>query len=122
MGNKETTLREIFEDIDTSEDKRVTVEELKNYLNDSDPKVGQVFSNLTEGEFFKFIKALEYMEKGDNDLNKDGKYSFDEFKTAVESNLDLEEILLKIADAKDDSNVKAKLGMDFLMYGWNCYI
>ena len=42
MGNKETTLgtlREIFEDIDTSEDKRVTVEELKNYLNDSDPKV-----------------------------------------------------------------------------------
>ena len=29
MGNKETTLREIFEDIDTSEDKRVTVEELR---------------------------------------------------------------------------------------------
>ena len=42
MGNKETTLREIFEDIDISEDKRVTVEELKNYLNYRDPKVEQV--------------------------------------------------------------------------------
>ena len=42
MGNKETTLREIFEEIDTSEDKRVTVEELKNYLNDRDPKVIKV--------------------------------------------------------------------------------
>ena len=107
MGNKETTLKEIFEDIDSSEDKRVTVEELKNYLNDSDPKVEQVFYNLTgEGEFFKFIKAIEFMEKGNNDLNKDGKYSFDEFKTAMESNQDMNEILLKIVDTKDDSNVQ----------------
>ena len=104
MGNKETTLKEIFEDIHTSEDKRVTLEELKNYLNDSDPKVEQVFHNLTEeGEFFKFIKAIEFMEKGDNDLNKDEKYNFDEFKTAIESNKDMNEILMKIADAKEDS-------------------
>ena len=103
MGNKETTLREIFEDIDTSEDKRVTVEELKNYLNGSDPKVEQVFYNLTEGEVLKFIAAIEFMEKGDNDLNKDEKYNFDEFKTAIESNKDMNEILMKIADAKEDS-------------------
>ena len=103
MGNKETTLREIFEDIDTSEDKRVTVEELKNYLNDSDPKVEQVFYNLTEEEVLKFIAAIEFMEKGDKDLNKDEKYNFDEFKTAIESNKDMNEILMKIADAKEDS-------------------
>ena len=46
------------------------------------------------------------MEKGNNDLNKDGKYSFDEFKTAMESNQDMNEILLKIVDTKDDSNVQ----------------
>ena len=92
MGNKETTLREIFEDIDTSEDKKVTVEELKNYLNDSDPKVEQVFSNWTEEELFKFIKAIEYIEKEDNDLDKDEKYSFDEFKTAIESNEDMNNV------------------------------
>ena len=30
------------------------------------------------------------MEKGNNDLNKDGKYCFDEFKTAMESNQDMD--------------------------------
>ena len=111
MGNKETTLREIFEDIDISEDKRVTVEELKYYLNDRDPKVEQVLLDFLteEGEYFKFIKAIEFMEKGDNDLNKDEKYSFDEFKTAIESNQDMKEILLKIADAKEDSKSQQTL-------------
>ena len=54
MGNKETKLREIFEGIETSEhsaseDNLLTVEELKNYLNDNDPKVEEVFNNVTVG-------------------------------------------------------------------------
>ena len=49
MGNKETKLREIFEDINTSEDNLLTVEELKNCLNDNDPKVEEVFNNVTVG-------------------------------------------------------------------------
>jgi len=102
MGNKETTLREIFEDIDTSEDNRVTAEELKNYLNDNDPKVVEVFNNVTAREFARFKAGIGFMEQGGDDHDGDGKYSFDEFKAVVESNQDLNEILLKIADAKDD--------------------
>ena len=49
------------------------------------------------------------MEKGNNDLDKDEKYSFDEFKTAVEWNQDMKEILLKIADAKEDSKSQQAL-------------
>merc|ERR1711971_363931 len=104
MGNKETTLKEIFEDIDTSKDNRVTVEELRNYLNDNDPKVVEAFNNVTLGEFAKFKAGLGFMEHGGDDHNRDGKYSFDEFKSVVESNQDMNEILLKIADAKDDSD------------------
>ena len=62
-----------------------------------------------EGEYFKFIAAIEFMEKGNNDLDKDEKYSFDEFKTAVEWNQDMKEILLKIADAKEDSKSQQAL-------------
>jgi len=35
---------------------------------------------------------------GDNQ-DKDGKYSFDEFKTVLESHQEMKDILLKIADA-----------------------
>ena len=33
----------------------------------------------------KFKATIGYMEMGGDDHNKDGKYSFDEFKTVVES-------------------------------------
>merc|ERR1712051_939205 len=104
MGNKETTLKEIFEDIDTSEDNRVTVEELKNYLNDKDPKVVKVFNNLTLDEYAKFKKGIGFMEQGGDDHNRDGKYSFEEFKSVMESNQEMSGVLSKIADAKDDSS------------------
>ena len=39
---------------------------------------------------------------GGDDQDKDGKYSFDEFKTMLESHQEMNDILLKIADAKDD--------------------
>ena len=41
---------------------------------------------------------------GGDDQDKDGKYSFDEFKTMLESHQEMNDILLKIADAKDDSD------------------
>ena len=41
------------------------------------------FLNL--GEFAKFKATIGYMEMGGDDHDKDGKYSFDEFKTVVES-------------------------------------
>ena len=39
------------------------------------------------GEFAKFKATIGYMEMGGDDHDKDGKHSFDEFKTVVESNL-----------------------------------
>ena len=39
---------------------------------------------------------------GGDDQDKDGKYSFDEFKTMLESHQEMYDIFLKIADAKDD--------------------
>ena len=40
---------------------------------------------LISGEFAKFKATIGYMEMGGDDHDKDGKYSFDEFKTVVES-------------------------------------
>ena len=44
------------------------------------------------------------MEMGGDGQDKEGKYSFDEFKTMLESHQEMNDILLKIADAKDDSD------------------
>ena len=40
---------------------------------------------LISGEFAKFKATIGYMEMGGDDHDKDGKYSFDEFKTVVKS-------------------------------------
>ena len=53
-------------------------------------------------EFAKFKATIGYMEMGGDDQDKDGKYSFDEFKTMLESHQEMNDILMKIADAKDD--------------------
>ena len=37
-------------DIETCQKLRVTVEELKNHLNDNNPKVEEVFNNVTVGK------------------------------------------------------------------------
>jgi hypothetical protein len=50
-------------------------------------------------EFAKFKATIGYMEMGGDDQDKDGKYSFDEFKTVLESHQEMKDILLKIADA-----------------------
>ena len=50
-------------------------------------------------EFAKFKATIGYMEMGGGDQDKDGKYSFDEFKTVLESHQEMKDILLKIADA-----------------------
>ena len=79
------------------------MEEFKDYLKLNvvrDQRVMKVFYNVTIGEFVKFIAAIEIMEQGGNDDNGDGKNNFDEFITAVESNPEMKEILLKIADTK----------------------
>ena len=67
MGNKETKLREIFQDIDTSEhsaseDNLLTVEVLKNYLNGNDPKVEEVFNNVTIGKHHFLICFIVFKE------------------------------------------------------------
>ena len=50
-------------------------------------------------EFAKFKATNGYMDMGGDDQDKDGKYSFDEFKTVLESHQEMKDILLKIADA-----------------------
>ena len=44
-----------------------------------------VVTNLISEEFAKFKATIGYMEMGGDDHDKDGKYSFDEFKLVVES-------------------------------------
>ena len=41
--------------------------------------------SFISGQFAKFKATIGYMEMGGDDHDKDGKYSFDEFKLVVES-------------------------------------
>ena len=41
---------------------------------------------LALDEYAKFKKGIGFMEMGGDDHNRDGKYSFEEFKSVMESN------------------------------------
>ena len=78
MGNKEAKFKAIFEAIDTSGNKKVDEFELLNFLNPhQNPKVKEVFTELSNVEIEEFWKVAKQMEK--NDLDGDRNYTFEEF-------------------------------------------
>ena len=101
MGNKEAKFKAIFEAIDTSGNKKVDEFELLNFLNPhQNPKVKEVFTELSNVEIEEFWKVAKQMEK--HDLDGDRNYTFEEFYQAMEENQDVNKLILKIAEIKED--------------------
>ena len=71
MGSKESKLKEAFEEIDTSGDKKVSVQELMDFIKRNDEKAIEIFKDFSKKEQDEFIKELESL--GLNDKNLDGK-------------------------------------------------
>ena len=94
MGSKESKLKEAFEEIDTSGDKKVSVQELMDFIKRNDEKAIEIFKDFSKKEQDEFIKELESL--GLNDKNLDGKLSFEEFKEAIKNNDKFEVFILKI--------------------------
>ena len=101
MGNKEAKYKAIFEGIDTSGNKKVDEFELLNFLNPhQNPKVKEVFTELSNVEIEEFWKVAKQMEK--HDLDGDRNYTFEEFYQAMEENEDVNKLILKIAEIKEE--------------------
>ena len=99
MGSKESKLKKAFEEIDTSGDKKVSVQELADYIDPNEnEKVGEVlFKEFSREERKEFKREL--MTLGINDKNSDGKLSFEEFKEAIKDNETMKKFILKMAKA-----------------------
>ena len=96
MGSKESKLKEAFEEIDTSGDKKVSVQELMDFIKRNDEKAIEIFKDFSKKEQDEFIQELQSI--GLNDKNLDGKLSFEEFKEAIKNNDKFEVFILKIMD------------------------
>ena len=94
MGSKESKLKEAFEEIDTSGDKKVSVQELMDFIKRNDEKAIEIFKDFSKKEQDEFIKELESL--GLSDKNLDGKLSFEEFKEAIKNSDKFEVFILKI--------------------------
>ena len=96
MGSKESKLKKAFEEIDTSGDKKVSVQELADFIDtNKNEKAGEIlFKDFSKKEREEFKREL--MSLGLNDKNNDGKLSFEEFKEAIKDNDKFEEFVLKI--------------------------
>merc|ERR1712179_527457 len=84
MGNKEGKFKKAFEEIDTSGDKKVSIQELVNYFDPNKSNIKELFEESTEEELAQFSQEL--MKIGGNDVNNDGKLSFEEFMEALKEN------------------------------------
>ena len=103
MGSKESKLKKAFEEIDTSGDKKVSVQELADFIDtNKNEKAGEIlFKDFSKKEREEFKREL--MSLGLNDKNNDGKLSFEEFKEAIKDNDKFKEFVLKMS--KDQKNV-----------------
>ena len=95
MGSKESKLKEAFEEIDTSGDKKVSVQELMDFIKRNDEKAIEIFKDFSKKEQDEFIQELKSL--GLNDKNMDGKLSFEEFKEAIKDNDKFKEFVLKMS-------------------------
>ena len=96
LGNKAGKLKTIFEEIDTSGDNNVSMQELADFVEpNTNDKAGEIlFREFSYEERQEFKKEL--MTIGNNDKNQDGKFSFKEFKEVVKDNEIIEKFILKI--------------------------
>ena len=62
MGHKESKFKKVFEDIDTSGDKKVSLQELVNYFDPNRNEIKGLFEGSTVEELAEFSQEL--MKKG----------------------------------------------------------
>ena len=96
MGHKESKFKKVFEDIDTSGDKKVSLQELVNYFDPNRNEIKGLFEGSTVEELAEFSQEL--MKISENDKNKDGKLSFKEFMEAMKNNEIMGKFILKITE------------------------
>ena len=97
MGNKEGKFKKTFEEIDTSGDKKVTIQELVNYYNPSKDNIKALFEGSTTEELSEFSQEL--MKIGNCDKNDDGKLSYKEFMEAIKENETMRKFIEKISES-----------------------
>ena len=97
MGNTDAKLRKIFEEIDTSGDKKLSASELAIFF--SKPEVTETFVNLSPIEVKQLLSQIENLSSGDKD--NDDKLSFDELMEALKSNPEVKNFIMKIGKEKN---------------------
>ena len=97
MGSTESKLKKVFEDIDKSGDKKVSTQELSDFLN-SKKATEILFNNFSCDELEELAQEVETLDA--NDKNEDGYYSFEEFKDAINAkeNDKFKNFILKMSD------------------------
>ena len=91
MGNKEAKFKEIFEEIDTSGDGKVSFDELAVYI--ISPKAVNQLKMFTSEEMEELENEFSSMDENDSD----GKMTFDEFLHNMKENKTMKKLILKIA-------------------------
>ena len=97
MGHKNCKFKKAFEEIDTSGDGKVSLQELVNYFDPNREEMKVLFEESTVDELAEFSQEL--MKIGKNDSNNDGKLSFKEFMEAIKENEIMRKFILKNSEA-----------------------
>ena len=95
MGNKEGKFKKAFEEIDTSGDKTVSIQELAKYFDPSKDNTKALFEESNEDELAQLSQEL--MKIGDCDKNNDGKLTFEEFMEAIKENDTMKKFIVKMS-------------------------
>ena len=78
---------------------KVSPRELVDFIDpEKNPKSDEIFMELTLAEIKSIGVELSTIRQ--NDFDKDGKLSFEEFLTAMKENKKLNKLVLKIANSK----------------------
>jgi len=100
MGNKEAKFKEMFEEIDTSGDGKVSFNELAVFI--VSPKAVNQLKMLTWEEIAEVENEFNIMDE--NDL--DGKLTFEEFLQGMKENKTMKKLILKIAKSNVESETE----------------
>merc|ERR1711997_430540 len=102
MGGKESKMKRAFEAIDVSGDNKVTKGEISAYLETD--KAKKLLKKFTVDEYKEFQQEVLNLDA--NDKDKDGKFTFEEFKAAVKvkDNDKFKKFILEAGDSSSDSD------------------
>merc|ERR1712141_915218 len=106
MGGKESKMKRAFEAIDVSGDGKVTKGEMSAYLETD--KAKKLLKKFNENDYKEFQQEVHNLDA--NDKDKDGKFTFEEFKAAVKvkDNDKFKKFILEAGDSSSDSDSKPK--------------